>query len=103
MSLGIKVPHISQCINCTATFSVEVFKVDSPRWQAQRELAHAQEIAMSLAQRLIKAEMNQSEARGRQRRDAAEKAAQKLNVQHLRVEIAQRSRTTLSQRIERSS
>ena len=58
---------------------------------------------MSLAQRLIKAEMNQSEARGRQRRDAAEKAAQKLNVQHLRVEIAQRSRTTLSQRIERSS
>ena len=41
MSLGIKVPHISQCLDCTATFSVEVFVVGSPRWQAQRELAHA--------------------------------------------------------------
>jgi len=58
---------------------------------------------MTLAQRLIEKEMDRSEARGRQRRDAAEKAAQKLNVQHLRVEIARRSRTTLSQRIERSS
>ena len=58
---------------------------------------------MNLNQRLIKAKMDQSPARGRQRRDATEEAVQKLNVQHLRVEIAQRSRTTLSQRIERSS
>jgi len=61
------------------------------------------EVIMTLAQRLIEKEMNQSEARGRQRRDATEEAAQKLNVHHMRVEIARRSRTTLSQRIERSS
>lgn len=41
MSLGIKVPHISQCQSCAATFSVDAFVVGSPRWQAQRELAHA--------------------------------------------------------------
>ena len=58
---------------------------------------------MTLAQRLIEKEMDRSEARGRQCRDAHETAAQKLNVQHMRAEIAKRSRTTLSQRIERSS
>lgn len=58
---------------------------------------------MSLSQRLIKSEMDQSKARGRQRRDAHETAAQKLNVQYMRVEIAKRSRTTLSDRMRRSS
>ena len=38
-ALGIKVPQIRQCLDCTATFSEDVFDVESPKWVAQHTMA----------------------------------------------------------------